>query len=37
LKLLGLGGVKTLEAFAKGLRFELTGEPEVEYEAEDGK
>ncbi|HBI46325.1 MAG TPA: hypothetical protein DDY78_26260 [Planctomycetales bacterium] len=31
------GGVKALEAFAKGLRFELAGEPEVEYEAEDGK
>lgn len=31
------GGIKALEAFAKGLRFELTEEPEVEYKAEDGK
>ena len=31
------GGIKALEAFAKGLRFELTGDPEIEYEAENGK
>jgi hypothetical protein len=31
------GGIKALEAFAKGLRFELTAEPEMEYEVENGK
>lgn len=31
------GGIKALEAFAKGLRFDLTADPEVEYGAENGK
>ncbi len=31
------GAIKALEAFAKGLRFELTTDPEVEYEVENGK
>ncbi len=31
------GGVKALEAFAKGLRFELLTEAETEYEVENGK
>lgn len=30
------GAIKALKAFAKGLRFELTADPEVEYEAENG-
>jgi hypothetical protein len=31
------GGVKALEALAKGLRFELSAEEEREYEIEDGR
>ncbi len=31
------GGIKALKAFSKGLRFELTEDPEIEYEAENGK
>jgi hypothetical protein len=31
------GAVKALEAFAKGLRFELTDDPDIDYEAENGK
>jgi hypothetical protein len=31
------GGIRALEAFAKGLRFELTAEPEMEYEVENGR
>jgi hypothetical protein len=31
------GGVKALEAFAKGLRFELSTAEETEYSAEDGR
>jgi hypothetical protein len=31
------GGIKALESLAKGLRFELAADPEMEYEAEDGK
>ncbi len=31
------GGIKALEAFARGLRFELATEEEREYEVEDGR
>ena len=31
------GGIKVLETFAKGLRFDLTGHEEEEYATEDGK
>jgi hypothetical protein len=31
------GGVKALEAFAKGLRFELSAAADTEYSAEDGR
>ena len=31
------GGVKALEAFARGLRFEILAEPDLELTAEDGR
>ena len=31
------GGVRALQAFAKGLRFDLVGEAEIEYAVENGK
>jgi hypothetical protein len=31
------GGVKALQAFAKGLQFEVSGDADVELEAEDGR